>query len=69
MRLVTELYHRQEAPFREVSIYFPVLNDIGDGKKPWGLTVFLFWSLTVNCMLSLQYNLLKKLPQQIIPKG
>ena len=69
MRLVTELYHRQRAPFREVSIYFPVLNDISDGKNLGDLQFFWFWSLTVNCMLSLQYNLLKKLPQQIIPEG
>lgn len=42
MRLVTELCHRQEAPFREVSIYFPVLNDIGDGKNLGDLQFFDF---------------------------
>ena len=42
MRLVTELYHHQEAPFREVSIYFPVLNDISDGKNLGDLQFFDF---------------------------
>ena len=42
MRLVTELYHRQEAPFREVSIYFPALNDISDGKNLGDLQFFDF---------------------------
>ena len=40
MRLVTELYYRQRAPFREVSIYFPDLNDIGAGKNLGDLQFF-----------------------------
>ena len=46
LSLVTELYHRQRAPFREVSIYFPVLNDISDGKNLGDLQFFI---LVINC--------------------